>query len=173
MFKKLLLNGLTMFFLISVIPAWGQTDTVRSHKIKFDWELGPPGAGVNFSFPGKTMNSFGFGINSLYITYIFLPSGQNGEDSWPWINFDLINSKIFYRKIISKYITFEYSIKYSYSHFGCVSCYPENVQLYGLQFAPIFGTGKVKYKPIIAITRSVENPTFFIYIMPLVFNFNL
>lgn len=170
--KFFLLVILVIYLVIFGSHTYGQSDTVKTGKVKIDWELGPPGAGVNFSFPINNFNSFGVGFNSLYITYIFFPPDNNGEDSWPWMNFDLINSKIFYRMLISKFITFEYSIKYSYSHFGGVPNGLKNIQMYGVQVAPIIGAGKAKWKPAIAVTRSVENPTIYFYIMPLVFNFN-
>jgi len=144
---------------------------LKQHKIKFDWELGPPGAGVNFSIHRNAANFFGIGINTLYITWFFAPRYIHKEsEAYTW---DYFNSKFFFRNMINRYITIEYSLKYSYSHLGCFYCHPKNHQFIGLQIAPIFGKGFGKYKPTMVFTRSIENPTFFIYIMPLVFNFNL
>jgi hypothetical protein len=169
--KSILWLNIIIVFLFCGYSAFGQDDTVKWNKIKFDWELGPPGAGVNFSIRQNAANSFGIGLNSLYFNLVITPSYFYDEsEAFSW---DYINCRIFYRNVIGKRIIFEYALKYSYSYFGCFYCDPNNVQLYGLQFAPIIGMGKAKYKPTIAVTRSIENPTIFIYIVPLVFNFKL
>ena len=169
--KNLLLIGITAFLLFNGSKVNGQSDTTRSPKIKFDWEIGPPGAGVNFSIQNNKTKYFGIGVNVLYPIFVLVPGYVNKEsEPYTW---DYVSGNFFLRHKLSKRVIFEYSLKYSYSHFGCIYCEPEDVQLYGFQFASIFGSNRVRYKPKIAVTRSVENPTFFIYIMPLVFNFKL
>lgn len=170
--KNSLLICITAYFLVSGIQVTGQSDTVKTHKIKFDWELGPPGAGVNFSLQQNEINYFGVGINILYPYFVITPEYVRRE-SEGYYNWGYINCKFFFRNIINKYITMEYSMNYSYSHFGCISCESDKVHLFGVQVAPIFGSRKVKYKPTIAVARSFENPDIYFYIMPLVFNFNL
>ena len=160
--------------------AFGQADTIKPKKIKFDWELGPPGAGVNFSIHNNVKNSFGVGLNSLYIMTILLPPDQNGGEAWPFQNFDILNCKFFYRNTISRFLTLEFAIKYSLSRFGesfpgeIVLDQPSQymVQTYGLHIAPIIMSTKVKFKPTLSVVRTVENPTIFIYFCPLVFLFN-
>ena len=169
-------GNLKLIVLLSIIwlkgfQLFGQTDPLKQHKIRFDWELGPPGAGVNFSIQKNDKNSFGLGLNVLYYDLVILPHSVY-EESEPY-NWDFLNGKIFYRNFINKRIILEYALKYSYSHFDCFYCEHKNNQLYGLQFAFIFGNRHFRYRPTLAVNRSIEDLTYFIYIVPLVFIFNL
>jgi hypothetical protein len=180
--KDLLMFIILGSLLTGSLRTLSQSDSIKLHKIKFDWELGPPGAGVNCSLHTNLQNSFGIGINSLYIMAIFLPSKQNGgEDASPFLNFDLLNCKLFYRNTINRILTIEYAAKYSFSRFGesfpgtLVLFQPSQyvVQTYGVHIAPIIMKTKVKFKPTLSIVRTVEKPTIFVYFCPLVFIFNL
>lgn len=182
----LLRKDLLMFIILGTLltgslRTLSQSDSVKLHKIKFDWELGPPGAGVNCSLHSNLKNSFGIGINSLYVMVILLPSKQNGGEAWPFTNFDLLNCKLFYRNTINRILTIEYAAKYSFSRFeesfpgALVLSQPleSTVQAYGVHIAPIIMKTKVKFKPTLSIVRTVEKPTVFIYFCPVVFIFNL
>ena len=165
-------NILLSVLMICSLHIVGQSDTIKSHKFKFDWELGYIGIGGNYSVKTGIGTSFGLGLNAGYCT-LFLTQNYFNPGNWPAGTWDYGNVKFFFRSSINRYLTLEYSFKYSYTHFGESYCEPCRAQLYGFQIATILGTKKVKLKPMIAVVRSVEKPTIFVYLVPLVFNFKL
>jgi hypothetical protein len=170
--RNLTLIVIIIFIWLSSFQLFGQTDTLKQHKIRFDGEVGAIGIGGNFIINEALNSSFGFGSNLGYLTLYLTPNYFNliKGTGGTW---DFFNIRIFYCNFISSYVTLEYSLKYSFSHFGDSYCDPCNAQLYGIQISPILGKKRVKLKPMIAFVRSVEKPTFFIYLVPLVFTFNL
>jgi len=168
--KNLLLFIILVILLLCSLHTISQSDSIKLHKIKFDWELGPPGAGVNFSIHSNLKNSFGIGLNALYANFVLLPPDARSEASA--INWDFLNCKLFYRNVLSKRFTFEYSLKFGYSNlvqYGNL----EDSPMVGIHFASIIGNKRAKYKPMIALVQSVEGKTIFLYIIPLVFNYKI
>ncbi|MEZ5197838.1 MAG: hypothetical protein R2764_16055 [Bacteroidales bacterium] len=169
-------GNLTLIVIITLIwlnsfQSVGQSDTTKTRKIKFDWELAPPGAGFNFSLNSNNANSFGIGISILNPTIAIAPVEVARDDVL--YSIDLIYWKFFYRNRINKRIAMEYSLKHGFSNLVYGPNTDLFTQLLGFQFAISLGVRKVKYKPSISVVRSLEIPTTFVYVMPLVFNFNL